>query len=63
MSILIGADIVPTEANKDCFSSGDMNLVIGEDLASFVRKKNEFRIFNLECPLVDVASPITKVWP
>lgn len=59
MSILIGADIVPTSANKHLFNSGDMEQIVGEKLFSLL-KKVDYRIFNLECPIVDVASPIKK---
>jgi poly-gamma-glutamate synthesis protein (capsule biosynthesis protein) len=62
MPILIGADIVPTEANKMSFVSGDVNSIIGEELSNILQNA-DFRIFNLECPLVDVDNPILKQGP
>ena len=62
MSILIGADIVPTEFNKTYFKSGNMQDVTGIELLNLLNK-SDYRIFNLECPLVNVDSPIQKCGP
>ena len=62
MSILIGADIVPTESNKVYFDSGNMQDVLGADVLNFLGDA-DYRIFNLECPLVDSDSPIQKCGP
>lgn len=62
MSILIGADIVPTKANKEYFISGNMQPVLGTELQN-VLEKADYRIFNLECPLVNSVSPIQKCGP
>jgi poly-gamma-glutamate synthesis protein (capsule biosynthesis protein) len=62
MSILIGADIVPTESNKFFFDSGNMQDVVGVELLKILSKSN-YRIFNLECPLVNADSPIQKCGP
>jgi poly-gamma-glutamate synthesis protein (capsule biosynthesis protein) len=62
MSILIGADIVPTESNKAYFDSGNMQDVMGGDLLDLLNQV-DYRIFNLECPLVDAESPIQKCGP
>ncbi len=62
MSILIGADIVPTESNKAYFNSGKMQDVMGGDLLDLLNQV-DYRIFNLECPLVDAESPIQKCGP
>ena len=62
MSILIGADIVPTIANKEYFISGNMQPVLGTELQN-VLEKADYRIFNLECPLVNSVSPIQKCGP
>lgn len=62
MSILIGADIVPTDSNRRYFSSGDMKSILGGDLIDFLEKAT-FRVFNLECPLVDSKSQIQKAGP
>lgn len=62
MKIIIGADIVPTQSNKDAFSKGEILKVIDEKL--YQRLQNaEFRIFNLEVPLTDVETPIKKCGP
>ena len=62
MSIIIGADIVSTTANKEYFISGNMQPVVGNELQN-VLKKADYRIFNLECPLVNTESPIPKCGP
>lgn len=62
MSILIGADIVPTKANVDFFISGDVRRIIGKDLEN-VLNAADYRIFNLETPLADGNSPIKKGGP
>lgn len=62
MSILIGADIVPTRANKEYFISGNMQPVLGTELQNVIEKA-DYRIFNLECPLVNVDSSIQKCGP
>ena len=58
MSIIIGADVVPTKTNEDLFINAD-NELIGEDIAKILTEA-DYRIFNLEVPLTDVTSPIKK---
>lgn len=62
MSIIIGADIVPTESNWKMFVQGEAERLIGHDLCD-VLKKADYRIFNLETPLVNGRSPIKKHGP
>ena len=62
MSILIGADIVPTESNKAYFDSGNMQDVVGVELLDLL-SNSDYRVFNLECPLVNADSPIQKYGP
>lgn len=62
MSILIGADIVPSESNKTYFHSGNMQDVVGIELLNLLCN-SDYRIFNLECPLVNSNSPIQKCGP
>lgn len=62
MSILIGADIVPTKANEEFFISGNMLPVLGTELLDLL-SNSDYRIFNLECPLVNSVSPIQKCGP
>lgn len=59
MSIIIGADIVPTRANKEFFFSGNMQDVVGVELLNLLTN-SDCCIFNLECPLVNTDSPIQK---
>ncbi len=61
-TILIGADIVPTESNFELFSSGNKQELIGEELSEVLEGAN-FRIFNLEVPLTDKKEPIEKSGP
>jgi len=62
MKILIGADLVPTDTNVELFISGDVNMLVGEELQK-VLTEAEYRIFNLEVPLADIESPIKKCGP
>lgn len=62
MSILIGADIVPTKANEEFFISGNMLPILGAELLDLLNN-SDYRIFNLECPLVNTGSPIQKRGP
>lgn len=62
MNILIGADVVPTDKNVELFKSGNVNTLIGEGLLASL-KEADYRIFNLETPLVDNESPIDKRGP
>lgn len=62
MSILIGADIVPTKSNYDLFEKGDALELVGQDLMDILNKA-DFRIFNLEVPLTDTEKPIAKCGP
>lgn len=62
MSILIGADLVPTDTNKELFMKGDASTLVGEDLLS-VLLSADYRIFNLEVPLTNTWSPIDKCGP
>ena len=60
MSIIIGADLVPTVSNQTLFMNGDVKALIGEELLDTLNGV-DYRIFNLETPLCDTFSPITKV--
>ena len=62
MYIVIGADLVPTDSNTGLFVSRDATALVGEDLKA-VLDNADYRIFNLEVPLTDVAKPITKQGP
>lgn len=62
ISFIIGADLVPTKSNFDLFQRADINILIGSDLFN-VLNSADFRIFNLEVPLVDLPKPINKWGP
>ena len=59
MSILIGADIVPSGRNKCLFADGDVKSLVGDDLIKILMDA-DYRVFNLETPLVDEIDPIDK---
>ena len=60
--LLIGADFVPTESNYSWFKSGDTESLFGAELKDYVLGA-DYRIFNLETPLTDTLSPISKCGP
>lgn len=62
MSILIGADIVPSASNRDLFEKADVSALVGDDLVD-VLGSADYRVFNLETPLTDSFSPIKKCGP
>ncbi len=62
MNLLIGADFVPTKSNTEYFEKGDIGHLFGEQLVGLLESA-DYRIFNLETPLADQASPIAKCGP
>ena len=62
MEILIGADIVPTKSNINSFVSGNAVEMVGKEICNILDDA-DFRIFNLEVPLVDKEMPISKIGP
>lgn len=62
MSIIIGGDLVPTESNEKIFINGNKRELLGDELSAILEDA-EYRIFNLETPLVDEYTPITKAGP
>lgn len=62
MNIIIGADLVPTKSNIELFEKGDVNTLLGSDLIDIIHSA-DYRIFNLEIPLVNESSPIKKCGP
>ena len=62
MSILIGADLVPTETNYDMFRSADIDKLVGAKLKDILINA-DYRIFNLEVPLINENAPIDKCGP
>ena len=62
MNILIGADFLPTRRNAEYFVKGDIRHLFGEQLTGLLTN-SDCRIFNLEIPLTDKESPISKCGP
>lgn len=62
MKILIGGDLVPTESNRDWFESGNIKSSLGQGLVTLLSGA-DYRIFNLEVPVTDIAAPIDKCGP
>lgn len=62
VNLLIAADIVPTKSNQQLFTNGDIIPLVGEALARRF-KEADFIAMNLEVPLVDKESPISKCGP
>lgn len=62
MKILIGADLVPTKSNMKYFENENIEKLIDKNLLEKLNKA-DYRIFNLEVPLVDTKSPINKCGP
>ena len=62
MKIIISADLVPTESNKELFDSANIKEIFGEDLCAELENA-DIRIFNLEVPFYDGDSKIKKSGP
>ena len=62
MSIIIGADIVPTDINIALFKEGDVEKLIGTNLIHYLYNA-DYRVFNLEVPLSNKINPIKKNGP
>ncbi len=62
MNILIGADLVPTKSNMEYFENKDIEKLVDKNLLEKLSKV-DYRIFNLEVPLVDRETPINKCGP
>ena len=62
MKIIIGADLVPTESNKEKFKQ-EKFIDFFENQLKEKWLNSDFRIFNLECPLGENLKPISKSGP
>lgn len=62
MKILVGADFVPTRSNSDLFSISNTDSLFGKELTDILTAA-DYKIFNLEVPLVNGESAIEKVGP
>src|SRR5438552_15603923 len=59
--IVIGADICPIEGNKPYFLAGDAKALLNDVLSEL--QQADLCIANLECPLVEEATPAVKTGP
>ena len=59
MKLYIGADFVPTDINKSLFEEGKGEALVGKELYKIL-KRSDLNIFNLEVPLTDAETPISK---
>ncbi|MGG1486478.1 CapA family protein [Peribacillus castrilensis] len=62
MQLIIGGDLVPTKPNLDLFNKAEIISLLGEELC-LLWNSADFRIFNLEVPLIDKEDPIAKSGP
>lgn len=62
MSIIIGADCVPTGNNEDKFISGKIDDMLSSNVVE-VLKNADFRLVNLEMPLTESNNKISKCGP
>lgn len=62
MNILIAADLVPTESNKELFKDKNFINNLDKDFRE-IWLKSDFRMFNLETPLGEKFNPISKNGP
>lgn len=62
MNILIGADLVPTNSNIKYFENKNIEKLVDKNLLEKLNKA-DYKIFNLEVPLVDKETPINKCGP
>lgn len=58
VTVLIGGDVCPIGSNAPLFQGGDVSSIFGDLIDDF--KSADLSIVNLECPVTDLASPITK---
>lgn len=62
MKILIAGDTVATKTNENLFEKGDLKKLLGKELLN-KWEEADVRIFNLETPITDELTPITKSGP
>lgn len=61
-SIIIGGDLGPTRSNFDHFSSGNITEIVDQKIIEILMS-SDYRIFNLEVPLIQQKTPIKKDGP
>ena len=62
ITLAIGADIYPTECNREHFINGDVKKLVDDKIYSYLNEA-DFRIYNLETPLYEGCTPIKKCGP
>ncbi len=62
MTLLFGADLVPTPSNYDQFSQADIDALVDRPLKDILFSADH-RVFNLELALTDRPSPVVKCGP
>lgn len=62
LTVLIAADLFPTDANAQTFSAGDTERLVGRELIRLLAGADA-RVFNLEGPLTDRKDAIEKFGP
>lgn len=62
MSLIIAGDLVPSRNDVKLFENGSINELLGKELCD-KWSHAKCRIFNLEAPIIDNASPIIKFGP
>ncbi len=60
--IIIGADVVPTDVNKQHFIDGTMQNVVSNEILQLLNDA-DFVAVNLEVPLTDVEDKLKKAGP
>lgn len=61
-SIIIGGDFLPTEVNTELFIKGRIDTLFGDGIIDLFRK-HAWSVVNLEGPLTEQTTPITKSGP
>ncbi len=62
MELLIAGDLVPTKSNLGLFMNSEIELLLGNELQT-IWDSADFRFFNLEAPITDEKSSISKCGP
>lgn len=62
LNVLIGADILPNRNNRELFQKSDIDVLLGERLATRL-KEADYILLNLEGPLCNGTIPISKNGP
>ncbi len=62
MKIVIGADVVVTDSNRQLFAEGKVTEIVGKEIKDILDKA-DYRIYNLELALTDNGEPIKKCGP